>query len=136
MNLLFLCVANSARSQIGEGLARHMSPEHWTSQSAGSVPTTVRPQAIQVMEEAGIDISLQWSKIVSEIDPKTVDCVITLCAEESCPAFLHNAERLHWPVADPAGHEHDSLDAQWVRFRDARDTIAHMLANFIAERTA
>lgn len=113
-----------------------MSPEHWTSQSAGSVPTTVRPQAIQVMEEAGIDISLQWSKIVSEIDPKTVDCVITLCAEESCPAFLHNAERLHWPVADPAGHEHDSLDAQWVRFRDARDTIAQMLANFIAERTA
>ena len=135
MNLLFLCVANSARSQIAEGLARHMAPKHWNIHSAGSVPTRVRPQAITVLVEAGIDISDQWSKGTDEIDTESIDCVITLCAEESCPVLLHHAERLHWPVLDPAGFENEAPEAQLQRYRQARDTIRVKLEDFFAERT-
>ena len=135
MKLLFLCVANSARSQLAEGLARHMAPNHWIIQSAGSVPTRVRPQAITVLAEAGIDITEQWSKGTHEIDAGSIDCVITLCAEESCPVLLHHAERLHWPIPDPAGFEHEPSEAQLQRFRQARDTIRVKLEDFFAQRT-
>ena len=134
MNLLFLCVANSARSQLAEGLARHIIPDDWTTQSAGSIPTLVRPQAISVMAEAGIDITEQWSKAVEDIDAQYIDCVITLCAEESCPVTLHHAERLHWPIPDPAGYDTEPTEDQLKRFRDARDTIRHKIEAFVAER--
>ena len=134
MNLLFLCVANSARSQLAEGLARHMAPDHWIIQSAGSIPTEVRPQAITVMAETAIDITEQWSKDIDDIDTADVDCVITLCAEESCPTVLHHAERLHWPIPDPAGFEHESSHQQIQRFRNTRDTIRSKLEVFIQER--
>jgi arsenate reductase len=121
--LLFLCVANSARSQIAEGLARKLAPKSVKVQSAGSKPTEVRPEAIAVMKEVGIDISKAESTSVADVDPKTVDTVITLCAEQVCPAFLGDAERLHWPVPDPAaaeGGEQERLDA----FRRTRDALA------------
>ena len=131
MNLLFLCVANSARSQLAEGLARTLVPEGWTVQSAGSEPTSVRPQAIEVMAERGIDITTHTSKHVNEIDPKSVNCIITLCAEEACPTVLQKTRRLHWPFPDPAGHEQESKEQQLQRFRAAREAIEDRLLAFI-----
>ena len=100
--ILFLCVANSARSQMAEGIARSMAPPGIEVWSAGSHPTSVRPEAIQVLQEIGIDISSYRSKSVSEIPTEVIDTVITLCAEEECPVFLGKANRLHWGLSDPA----------------------------------
>jgi arsenate reductase len=100
--ILFLCVANSARSQMAEGLARAAFGERVRVQSAGSEPTTPNPYAIEVMGEIGIDIGAHASKSVDTIDPASVGTVITLCAEEVCPVYLGKARRLHWPIPDPA----------------------------------
>jgi len=126
-SILFLCVANSARSQLGEGLARQLFPG-FRIQSAGSRPSRVNPHAIEVLAERGIDASTHTSKPVSAIDPASVDLVITLCAEEVCPAFLGRAERLHWPIPDPANDD-PSLTPEdlQARFRVARDEIARRL---------
>ncbi len=101
-HLLFLCVANSARSQMAEGIARALAPKGVLMSSAGSVPTTVRPQAIEALREIGIDISSHRSKSIDAVDASSVQAVITLCAEEVCPAFLGGSWRLHWGLADPA----------------------------------
>ena len=131
MNVLFLCVANSARSQLAEGLARKMAPTDWNIQSAGSHPSFVRPQAIAVMAEAGIDISEQWSKAIDDIDCQPIDCVITLCAEESCPDSIttRRADSLAntRPVDAEAGNSLQS-------FREAKATISAKLEQFINER--
>ncbi len=94
--ILFLCVANSARSQIAEGIARSLAPPEIKVWSAGSRPTSVRPEAIKVLAEVGIDISQHHSKLVDEIPAGEVDTVITLCGEQECPIFLGRARRLHW----------------------------------------
>jgi arsenate reductase len=101
--VLFLCVANSARSQIAEGLARARFGDRLRIQSAGSKPTQVNPLAIETMRKSGIDITGQHSKLVDDIDPTGIDLVITLCAEEVCPAFYAPVRRVHWPIPDPAG---------------------------------
>jgi arsenate reductase (thioredoxin) len=123
-SVLFLCVANSARSQMAEGLARHVFGERVRVQSAGSAPTRVNPYAIAAMRELDIDLSTHASKLVDDIDPASVDLVITLCAEEVCPAFLGKAPRLHWPLTDPdRKHEQLSDEERLVHFRVARDQI-------------
>lgn len=125
-SLLFLCVANSARSQMAEGLARVIFPAS-RIQSAGSKPSHVNPFALRALAELGIDAGTHSSKSVQDIDPATVDLVITLCAEEVCPAFLGSAERLHWPIPDPATDE-PLEDAELMsRFRTARDEIKRRL---------
>ena len=124
--LLFLCVANSARSQMAEGLARARFGERARVQSAGSAPASVNPFAVQAMGELGIDISGQWSKRVDSIDPATVDTVVTLCADEVCPVFPSRVRRLHWPLPDPAGAS-GSEDERLARFRTVRDEIAARL---------
>jgi len=133
-SILFLCVANSARSQLGEGLARHLFPG-FRIQSAGSRPSTVNPYAIEALEDLGIDASAQSSKSVADIDPAAVDLVITLCAEEVCPAFLGKAERLHWPIPDPASDD-PALSQEDLRrrFRTAREAIRHLLEALGLER--
>lgn len=129
--ILFLCVANSARSQMAEGLARHRFGDRALIQSAGSEPSTVNPCAIRVMAERGIDLSSHSSKSVQTIDPASVDIVITLCAEEVCPVFLGRARRLHWPIPDPASKDPSlSRDELLARFRTARDTLDELLAEF------
>lgn len=129
--LLFLCVANSARSQMAEGLARQTLGEWVRVQSAGSLPAGVNPYAVEVMGEIGVDIGAQRSKAVATIDPATVDTVITLCAEEVCPVFLGRARRLHWPIADPASDDPDvTREAMLARFRAARDAIGEHLERF------
>jgi arsenate reductase len=124
MRILFLCVANSARSQMAEGLARHLLGPEVEVASAGSVPTDVNPLAIQALAEVGVDISAHRSKGVDSVDPTAVDLVITLCAEEVCPVFLGHARRLHWPLRDPATAPPETA---LPRFREVRDEIAKRL---------
>jgi arsenate reductase len=123
-SVLFLCVANSARSQMAEALARARFGDRVRVQSAGSQPSQVNPHAIAVLAEHGVDMSGQHSKAVSTIDPATVDLVVTLCAEEVCPLFLGAATRLHWPIDDPASADPSiSREEFLARFRRARDEI-------------
>ncbi len=129
-HVLFLCVANSARSQMAEGLARQILGERAEVSSAGSEPSTVSPHAVEAMAEIGIDITGQYSKSVDTIDLSGLDLVVTLCAEEVCPVLPEHVERLHWPIADPAAQDTDEpqtreLQAgdQQARFRAARERI-------------
>jgi arsenate reductase len=125
-HILFLCVANSARSQMAEGIARSLAPQGVKVSSAGSSPASVRPQAIQALNEIGIDISGHRSKGLDSIDAGSVDAVITLCAEEVCPVFLGKAVRVHWGLPDPAGvtgTEETRLNA----FRSVRDELRRRL---------
>jgi arsenate reductase len=108
---------------MAEGWARHLFGDRMTVQSAGTKPSVVNPYAIEVMSEVGIDLGSHRSKSVDEIDPATVDTVITLCAEEVCPVFLGKAARLHWPIADPASAEPLPREVMLERFRTARDEI-------------
>jgi arsenate reductase (thioredoxin) len=134
-SVLFLCVANSARSQMAEGLARARFGDRIRVQSAGSAPSRVNPFAIEVMAELGISLENQRSKSVDEIDPASVDTVVTLCAEEVCPAFLAEALRLAWPIVDPASDDPSfSREQMLERFRAARDSIAERLANLDEDR--
>ena len=123
-SVLFLCVANSARSQLAEGLARDLFKDRVRVQSAGSKPSRVNPLAIQVMRELGLELTGHSSKPVEQIDPASVDLVITLCAEEVCPVFLSQAPRMHWPLQDPDGKDEALSEQERLeRFRVARDQI-------------
>ena len=134
-SLLFLCVANSARSQMAEGLARDLFGPTVRVQSAGSAPSTVNPYAVDVMREIGIDLTGQTSKSVDTIDLASVDTVITLCAEEVCPGVLGNVRRLHWPIEDAATADPALTREQMLaRFRKARDEIRAHLVAFAAEQ--
>lgn len=130
MKILFLCVANSARSQMAEGLARKLLGAKAEVRSAGSVPSGyVNPMAVQVMKEIGIDISTHRSKAIDELDKPfldTLDYVVTLCAEEVCPILSSKAQKMHWPNPDPASvkDEAQRLEA----FRQTRDAIAKAIS--------
>jgi protein-tyrosine-phosphatase/N-acetylglutamate synthase-like GNAT family acetyltransferase len=133
-SLLFLCVANSARSQMAEGLARTLFGDLVRVQSAGSAPSRVNPHAITVMRELGIDLSAQRSKSVQEIEPASVAAVITLCAEEVCPVWPGPMTRLHWPLPDPASADPAMpVETQLARFRVARDELRARLWAFTRE---
>lgn len=126
MHILFLCVANSARSQLAEGLAKHYFGERHQISSAGSQPSHINPYAIKALAEVGIDASMQYSKRVDAIDLNSIDLVITLCADEVCPVLPGKVRRLHWPFPDPAGHQ-GSEEEQMARFRSVRAAIAAKL---------
>ena len=126
-HLLFLCVANSARSQMAEGIARALAPAFVRISSAGSQPSVLNPLAVKALEEIGIDISGHRSKGVGEIPPGDVDTVITLCAEEVCPVWLGKATRIHWGLPDPA--KAGSTDVERLQaFRDVRDELKRRLS--------
>lgn len=131
MKILFLCVANSARSQLAEGLAKEMFSGKAEIESAGSEPSgKVQPWAIESLKEVGIDISRSWSKSYDQLSPKflaSLNYVITLCAEEVCPAMISKAKRIHWPIKDPAKvSESEKPEA----FRIAMDEIKNYLIAF------
>jgi thioredoxin type arsenate reductase len=126
-HVLFLCVANSARSQMAEGIARALAPPSVKVSSAGSQPSRLNPLAVRALAEVGIDISGHHSKLVDEVGVDDVDAVITLCAEEVCPVFLGKATRLHWGLPDPA--RAGTNDAERLQaFRDVRDELRKRLA--------
>lgn len=127
-SLLFLCVANSARSQMAEGLARELFGTEVKVQSAGSAPSRVNPYAVRAMEELGISLEGQSSSAARDVDPGGVDLVVTLCAEEVCPTPLKNTDHLHWPILDPDRSREELTDQQRLEhFRVARDTIRKKL---------
>ena len=128
--LLFLCVANSARSQMAEGIARQLAGERLVVQSAGSMPSRVNPLAVRALAEIGIDIAGNRSKSVDDIDRAAVDTVITLCAEEVCPVYLGAARRLHGPLPDPAGAA-ESEATGLERFRAVRDELRERIRSFL-----
>jgi arsenate reductase len=118
---------------MAEGLAREMFGDRAQVQSAGSAATAVSPLAVRALDEIGIDIRAHRSKSVDAIDGRSIDVVITLCAEEVCPAFLGRAERLHWPLPDPARTE-GSEEERLQRFRKVRDELRRRLLSFGGER--
>ena len=131
--VLILCTGNSARSQMGEGLLRHDAGDRFEVCSAGTAPSRVRPEAIKVMQEIGMDISNQRSKSVVEFEGEQFDYVLTVCdqARESCPIYPGHGQRLHHAFTDPAavqGSEEERLDA----FRKVRDQIRSYLQHFPA----
>jgi arsenate reductase len=131
MKVLILCTGNSARSQMAEGLLRHNAGNVCEVFSAGTKPSQVRPEAIGVMREVGIDISGHRSKSVDEFAGQNFDYVITVCdnAKESCPIFPAKTKRIHWSIEDPAvvqGSEEERLAA----FRHARDELRARLRAF------
>ena len=122
--MLFLCTHNSARSQMAEGLLRHLAGDRFEIMSAGTEATQVRPLAVRAMDEVGIDISRQDSKTLERYLGQPLDYVITVCdeANEACPFFPHATERLHWSLPDPAaaeGTEEERLEV----FRLVRDRL-------------
>jgi protein-tyrosine-phosphatase len=128
--ILFLCVANSARSQMAEAIARSLAPgiAIW---SAGSHPTQVRPEAIAVMQEIGIDISGYKAKSVDDVPLPEIGTIITLCAEEVCPHVPAEVKRFHWPLTDPAAVVGD-LDTRLNAFRQTRNLLRENVVAYLA----
>jgi arsenate reductase len=122
--VLFLCTHNSARSQMAEGLLRHLSGDRFEVMSAGTEATHVRPLAIRAMDEIGVDISFQESKSLERYLHETFDYVITVCddANEACPFFPGASQRLHWSFEDPSRAEGPEEERLAV-FRSVRDRI-------------
>lgn len=131
--VLILCTGNSARSQMAEGLLRHLADDRFEVASAGVSPTQVRPEAIAAMREINIDISDHRSKSVDEFAGQEFDYVITVCdnANEQCPLFPGNTKRIHWSFEDPAATQGDEPTRLAV-FRRIRDEILDQLNVFVA----
>ena len=135
--ILVLCTGNSARSQMGEGLFRTEGGGSFEVFSAGTKPSSVRPEAVAVMKEIGIDISGHRSKSVDEFSGQSFDFVVTVCdnARDHCPVFPAGTERIHWSFEDPAavqGSEQERLAA----FRHIRDRIHERVKAFFRDRAA
>lgn len=134
--ILFLCTANSARSQMAEGLLRHDAGDRFEAASAGTQATRVRPEAIAVMQEIGIDISRHQSKSVDELAGEAFDLVVTVCdsARETCPVYPGHANRLHRAFEDPATTE-GSEGERLAAFRRVRDEIRAWLRQVAIEQS-
>ncbi len=137
MRTLVLCTGNSARSQMAEGLLRHLSGPGDQVFSAGTRPGSVRSEAIAVMAELGIDISGHRSKSVDEFAGQPFDYVITVCdnARDTCPVFPADTARLHWSLEDPAAVEGDEQQ-RLAAFRRIRDQLRERVGAFARERFA
>ncbi len=132
LRVLILCTGNSARSQMAEGLLRHLGGTRYEVFSAGTKPAGVNPLAIEAMREVGIDISTQRSKSVAEFAGQEFAAVITVCdnAAEECPIFPGAPQRAHWSLTDPAavsGTEQEKLGA----FRKVRDELERRIQSFV-----
>ena len=133
--VLILCTGNSARSQMAEGLLRHLGGEKFEVFSAGTRPRVVRPEAIAALKERGIDISNHRSKSVDEFVDQPFDYVITVCdnAKESCPVFPTKTTQIHWSFDDPAAVKGDE-EMRLKEFRRVRDEIEARLSEFVENR--
>jgi arsenate reductase len=126
--VLFLCIHNSSRSQMAEGFAHALAPANVEVLSAGSEPRGVHPRALEVMREAGMDLTTQTSKHLDQVPWRECDTVVTLCgeADESCPALAGDVRRVHWPLPDPSAAPEDR---QLEVFREVRDEIRWRVAS-------
>ena len=131
-SVLILCTGNSARSQMGEGLFRAAAGDTYDVYSAGTHPSIVRPEAIAVMAEIGIDISGHRSKSLDAFIGREFTYVITVCdnAAEICPVFTGGTQRLNWPFEDPAG-PNEPEEVRFASFRKVRDLIKAKIADFL-----
>jgi arsenate reductase len=131
--VLIICTGNVARSQMGEGLLRHFGGDRFEVFSGGLVPSYVRPNAIAVMKEIGIDISHHRSKSLNEFVDEPFDYVITVCdhAAQYCPTFPGESKRIHWSIKDPVVIGDD--EAQLEAFRSARDDLKSRIQEFVAK---
>ena len=134
MNILFLCVANSARSQMAEGLAKSMFGKEHNIQSAGSIPSgEVHPSAVIAMDDIGIDIRDQYSKSTDDLDKDFIDNLdysITLCTEEVCPVLPSKALSLHWMNEDPANDSYSEKQLK-TSFSNTRDNLYKLIKKFM-----
>lgn len=128
--VLILCTANSARSQMAEGILRWLAGDRYEAFSAGSKATSVNPFAIRVMDEIGVDIRAQRSKTFEQFLGQPFDAVITVCdsAAENCPFLPGKYTRIHWSFPDPAAVEGD--EARLQAFRDVRDGLIEKFKSF------
>ena len=133
MKVLILCTANSARSQMGEGLLRHLAGDKVEVHSAGAKPSTVNPYAVRAMRERGINISEQRSEHLAQYLETEFDFVITVCdrAADACPQFPGPAQRIHWSFPDPAGVNGDEA-AVMESFGAVRDGLESKLRDWLA----
>lgn len=133
--VLFLCVHNSARSQMAEGILRRLAGDRYDVRSAGSQPTSVHPLAVEVLAERGVDISGHRSRDVRELLGETFDVVITLCGDDapgSCPFFPGAGQSRHVPFPDPAAAE-GGEDEKRAAFRRVRDDLWHWIEGSFVE---
>ena len=135
VQVLILCIANSARSQMGEGLLRDISENNIDVYSAGTKPSTVNPFAIQAMRKRNIDITTHTSDSFEKYLNQPFDYVITVCdnAAETCPNFPGKAQRIHWNFTDPAGvdGDEDEILASFIKVRDGlEERISEWIAKF------
>ncbi len=131
--MLFVCTGNKARSQMAEGLLRHMAGDRFEAHSAGTRPSGVADETVAVMREIGVNLAGYRSKHVGEFAGQAFDYVITVCdsARQECPAFP-GGEQLHWDVEDPADTEHGGA-SRMDAFRKARDTLQGLIQGFLRD---
>jgi protein-tyrosine-phosphatase/DNA-binding transcriptional ArsR family regulator len=130
--VVFLCTANSARSQMAEGWLRHLSGGRLSARSAGTRPAQLHPLAVEVMAEAGIDIGYQQAKSVEALTDLGPELVVTVCdiAREECVVWRNAARRLHWSIPDPAAEADPAVQIE--AFRNARDDLRRRVEGLIA----
>lgn len=135
LQVLILCTANSARSQMGEGLLRHLAGDRMDVYSAGRAPSRVHPMAIRAMRERGIDIASHRSQPISQFLAREFDYVLTVCdsAAENCPVFPGRAQRIHWSFPDPVGaaDEENAEDAILQSFISVREGLEQTLKDWL-----
>src|SRR5260370_11219535 len=136
-SVLILCPGNSVRSQMAEGLLRHLGGDTLEVHSAGTAPVGVSPLAIEAMREIGIDITAHRSKSVSEFEGQRFDTVITVCdsAAEHCPVFPGAPQRIHWSITDPGGATGSHTD-KLSAFPRTRHDLASLLPGFLSSHTS
>ncbi len=138
--VLFVCVHNAARSQIAEAFMNHLCNDRYEAESAGFEPEELNPLAVEVMKEAGIDISANKAKSVFDFfkQGKLYGFVITVCDEssaETCPIFPGITAKLHWSFADPSRFT-GSIEERLEKMREVRDQILDKVQEFCRERPA
>jgi len=134
LRVLILCTANSARSQMAEGLLRQLAGDRVSVRSAGVAPSGVNPLAIRAMDQIGVDIRGQRSQHVNEFLAEPFDTVITVCdrAAETCPTFPGHVRRVHWSLPDPASGPGDEAQ-RLAAFARTRDDLQRRLRAWLVE---
>ncbi|MEP6679915.1 MAG: arsenate reductase ArsC [Chloroflexota bacterium] len=132
--VIFLCTHNSARSQMAEGMLRAWGEGRFDAFSAGTIQSDLRPEAVEVMREIGIDIGAQRSKAIDQLAGQSFDRLVTVCdeARESCPTLPGVTEQQHWQIDDPSAAEGDE-EQRIGAFRRARDELAERVRDLVAE---